>query len=178
MIEDIRSQLSEDERARAYKRIEKMALSVDDFETYADELSTLHRSRRIRTLYLGKVGPTSVIEVAAQEASVRARCTEIITSVSKARYLLDTAMDAFKVHVLTKYKADLAEYRSIRDRENAVRTLLVKGERRISEFDAVIEQAAYVVEDIDKSGYQIKAICEMLNLVINNRDKSNLTQEM
>jgi len=157
--------LAEDEVFIRYKNILRMATRTSGFTTLVEELENLHKGRKSRTLHLKEPSVNRLVDAVLQDASYRSRCVEIIIITSKTQRLLESGIEAIGNHILSKYRDYLADYRTKADKEAVISSILQPAHDKIAEISRIIEIAEYVVEDIDKCAWSMKAIMEGLQLM-------------
>lgn len=154
-----------------YKRLKESFDTVPfyqmDTEKLLDEVKTLHKLRTIRRLNHADDETRlarKVIDASANDASSRARLTEILMVCFKARVTLEAGVEALTDYLLVTYSEELHRYKTKQERERAIKIALAPFNRYIQNVGVLEESTQLVVNDIDKGSYTIKNIVEVLRL--------------
>lgn len=147
--------------------LEKGSFNIDT-KQFVTELSNLHSTREVRKLNRNNLiggSQSQLLDANLQNAAFRSRCVEIKVQCFNTCSNLEEYLDSLKRYIFTKYVDYLKQdYTTQADRKEAVNQVLDNGLRRFKNLKKVITIADLVVEDIDKSGWTIKSILEVLEL--------------
>lgn len=132
-----------------------------DLDNMQSEIESLHLGRKMRNLRLKTLSADKLIDVACQEASSRSRLVEIVLGLTRNFNMLELAHQAATETLISKYYKELPG--STKASKSAfVYDIMSDLKIKLTEFKSVIEIANLVVSDIDKAGFSIKHIVELL----------------
>lgn len=110
----------------------------------------------------------TIIEADMQHAAYRSRATEIRMQCYEVSDLLDQLIKDSREYLLSKYPNELKNsgYTTRDARQNAVDHVLTVFRNRKRELDRVIELSRLVIEDIDKTSYNVSHTIDVLTLSV------------
>lgn len=159
----LRKKLDADETFARYKRIIDNANRVN-LEELLKEAVRLHSTRSVRSLSAKtSVGSKSLSKALSEDQSYRSRIVELIVQIRAEYNPLNVATLAIRDHLNSKYSRELG-VRTVAERESTWRKLTQKGSSRLEELSNAVETLEYVIEDIDKAGYALRNMVDLLQL--------------
>lgn len=160
----LRSMLKADPRYKSFRLVATRAVDPQ-FETWLEEVISLHKSRSIRTL-AGKSSARRIQESGMQDQAYRSRCVEILLHITRNRNHLASALDAIVKYIENEYQAQLSKmgYRT-KTSQRAVCNLLVSSAySKVEHLDSILEMVGLVIEDIDKAAWVVKNAISALEI--------------
>jgi hypothetical protein len=166
-IQRLKLLLKKDESWAKFRR-QMSALWQPEFETQIDEIKTLHLSRSVRSL--NKNFPTAkrIAEAAAQDQSVRSRCTEITINAVVVRNNMHVGMTTIQKYLETRYFDTLKSYgvHGVNDRKNLISALINPYQRKYDRVCTLIEISDLVIADLEAASWMIKHTVEALSVAM------------
>lgn len=153
-----------------YKRLKKAFDTAPLYqlpvESLADEIETLHKTRRIRVLDPNAEGKFAddIIIANTQDQSVRGRLTEIMVQANRVVYKLNKALKTMRYHMLLTFSDELKSFRTIEERRQIVEMVLRPFADYITDMEMLRESATLVVTDIDKGNFSLDKTIKVLEM--------------
>jgi len=147
---------------RAYQSWKRLVVSALDFplNAYEEEMTDIHKHRLVRNPK-GRMSSEKIFKISRQEVMARARIVEMVVSSKKMHYRLATANKACKDFLNSvKY----IKGRTQAERASQIAGIVKKGTDRESEFAAFLASVQYIIDDIDKTYWNLKLQMDALNL--------------
>jgi len=137
-----------------------------DLDKSMREVMSLHLSRTSRNL-LGadRYSPKRLIDASLKDLSNRSRMVEIRVRNDMALSHLREAIKALRRYISTEYADDLKEFSTVDQRRSFVDRIMKSANQLVSEGEALLSTIDQLVTDIDKAGYNIKAVVSCLQLL-------------
>ena len=165
-IEDIKHSLKSDDRWKRYRGIITSVNESFPLESLQQELDTIQRMRKVRTVNLKGVSPQRLLDMSMDEVQHRARLTEILIQAKKESALVDTLLDGMYAYIKGEYSEELKDWKSQADRNSVVERLLSKGYETQSGIASLMETVETLIKDIDQSSFTLTRAANLLELII------------
>lgn len=161
---------------KRYRRLLEMkdnGMFAVDHEKAITEIQSLHSRRSMRTLTsktLLSSFQNSAVDVSLENAAFRSRIVEIKMKFFRLGRSLERHLAKMRNYLASRYASQLkSEFSTVEARKKALDYLLEDFNSISTDFQLVVELADFVIEDIDKAAWSIKAIIEAMALAA--RDK-------
>lgn len=162
LIRDIR----EDPEYKKYKKIVLLVREKLKIEKDKAEALSLHAGRTLRKLHGSKqYSPKALVDAAANEAAARSRLVEMRVQCAIQTDLLHSTVKALRQHVMTSYREELSDFRTVADRAAMLDRVAAGALTTESESQALIKLLDDLVNDIDKSSFHLRAMVDVLKLL-------------
>tara|TARA_Y100001963_G_C6784489_1_gene451859 strand:+ start:1895 stop:2431 length:537 start_codon:yes stop_codon:yes gene_type:complete len=142
------------------------------FSVMRTEIKQLHSGRM-----LSQTRPTSpkfgrkFIEAAQVEVSVRSRLTEMRATLTHIQSDFKSAIDHLHDYLCVKYSDRLRIFKTIKERDRFLTAILRDFYEYLRKIDTLLAEIAFVVEDIDKSGYAMKSMVDLYSVIFKNEGR-------
>jgi len=136
-------------------------------ERFLEEVKQLHMGRKTRQLSgFRKLSPMLVSECSLQDASYRARYTEILAIYLAKSAPLRNNIVSLSTYLQIRYHDYLHDrFSTQKDRGLYIDWLLRKGQQKLNILDTVMEEVGLFIEDIDKASYALKHALDALGMI-------------
>lgn len=165
-IQPLLKEMKEDPK---YKRLKKTFSEHENFrlplDSLLDEIKSIHRDRKVRSL-----NPTDpkfvdkLIIANHDDQGKRSRVTEIMIRSLRAQALLQSAVDSLRFYLLTTFSVELRSFSTKEERTNIVNMALKPFEEFLVDVSVLKESAQLLVNDIDKTAWNLKLSLSALEL--------------
>jgi len=174
-ISRVRRKIKKDKR---YKQMDAaLELNRDKIQTKAwrNEMKVNHQTRSVGKLrvkdpnFFKKMAKACAFEVAA-----RSRLAEMAVVCSEIERSLKSHLDHFSDYVMLTYSADLKLFSTIKERTKLIDTILRDFHTYLDDITSLRTQIYIYIEDIDKTGYAVKNMVSVFEVVIRNEGRINM----
>lgn len=171
-LKEFRSALKEDTKFKRYVSIRDTVIKSVNYEALMDDVERIHKLR-VPSLK-SNIQPRELLSLSMNEASHRARLTEILVRVRRVRADLSTVGDEVWNHAASEYAEHLSDIRTKADRESAVTSCFRIGNEFVARMDALIEVCESAIHDIDQSSYHLNRVASLFELVLRRENLANV----
>lgn len=150
-----------DPEIKRMKRLLKRGAFSLDIEALRHEIDNMHVGRlvrRLKTLEVIQQFQLKFVEAALQNQAYRSRIVEIKLKCYKTSALLGYLLEELRKRLNAEYREKLSAYRTVRERESAIESVLARGLRKMAELDGLIEYGDLVIADIDQASWMLKSV--------------------
>lgn len=152
-----------------YGKFKKIVLKVGEVlkvDKDRNEALALHAGRTSRRLHGTKqYSPKSLIDASLNDLACRSRLVEIRVQCSVQIDLLHDASKAMRHYITTKFYDDLANYKTVGQRNALIDRVVSAALLVESEGSALIKLLDDLINDIDKSSFHLRNMVEALKLL-------------
>lgn len=173
-LELLRRNLAEDRNWRRYSELCRQIQQSYPVKEVEEEILHLHAARTSRKPRQDTTAAI-LLKIAANEIRTRARLSEILVESMKPRRALEALIDLLETYLPTEYSRNFIGLKTKGDRDAIVDALLADGRRIVSRMERVESQVSVVIQDIDKSGYNLRLMGDMLELVARRESIAGIT---
>jgi hypothetical protein len=160
-------ELKADPANKKYRNTIAIVSEKTNLENIKNEVIGLHTARPSRELYKHKMDANKLDNAILRDLSARARMVELRTNLYVHLEIIDTALDAFRDHLLAKYGDEIKSRANNAEERNAfVRRLSSKGHDLRSQYKVLIQIIDKFIEDIDKAGYGLTNAKDLLRIML------------
>jgi hypothetical protein len=152
-----------------YKKFKKILartqerLNVDKDQT---EALSMHAGRTSRRLYGAKqYSPKALIDASLNDLAVRSRLVEVRVQCSIQIDLLHDAIKTIKHYITTQYHTELAKFKTVGQRNALIDRVINEALTVEGGGQALIKLLDDLINDIDKSSFQLRNMLEALKLL-------------
>lgn len=129
------------------------------------EAALHHAQRPLRSMRNKSITIASLLEAQTAETTARSRLTEIHVTLSRDHEQMVTVLEQAEKFFLHRFRTRLQEeYSTDAARRRFIERLLSDFEGQCSEFRSAVQTVKLYIEDIDKSGYAIRNLVELLKM--------------
>ena len=163
----IKSDIRESSDYRKFKRIVTQVEARLNLEKDYEEAQALHSGRTSRKLYGDKrYSPKSLLDASSNDMGARSRLVEIRVRCSKQIDVLKDACDAMKYSMLTNFSSEINKrFTTVGARKAFTETMIARALEVQNEGQAFIKALDSFIEDIDKSGYHLSNMTDILKML-------------
>jgi len=161
---------------KRYKRLIEMrekGMFAVDHERAIKEIESLHLTRNMRTLTVKTLLSSfqhSAIDITLQNSAFRSRVVEIKMKFFKLNRALERHLAKMRNYLASRYASQLkTEFSTMESRKKALDYLLEDFNSISNNFTVVVELADFVIDDIDKAGWSVKAIIEAMAIAAKDK---------
>ena len=149
-----KSQILKDPKIKTALRL---AAKEKSWGEKSSELLAMHSGRKSRTLFNSRnfLKATKISEAAIQDSAYRSRSVEIMLGAMEQQKILERYILRLSDYIQAEYQADLAQFKTVAQRDSAVRSLLEVMHEQLTAVENVIEKSEAVCEDIDKMAWSL-----------------------
>ena len=153
-----------------YKKFRKIVSQVEarlNIDKDFEEAQALHNGRTSRKLFGDRrYSPKSLLDASSNDMSARSRLVEIRVRASKQIDILKEACDAMKYSMLTNFSTEINKrFTTVGARKAFTETMIARALEIQGEGQAFIKALDSFIEDIDKSGYHLSNMTDLLKLL-------------
>lgn len=153
-----------------FKKFRKIVTQVEsrlNVEKDYEEASALHAGRTTRKLYGDKrYAPKSIIDASSNDMAARSRLVEIRVRCSRQIDVLHDACKAMKHSMLTNFSTEINKrFTTVGARTAFAETMIARALEIQHEGQSLIKVLDSLIEDIDKSGYHLSNLTDVLKLL-------------
>jgi len=136
-----------------------------DGKKYQNEINSMHRKRKSRSMLDKNMSPKSLRKVIAQESAYRSRIVSIMLECKQVHSWLNKLRQSTIIRVINddEYCRSMPVTTKT-DRTIYLTHVLDKKTSLIDDLANTIETANYVIEDIDKAAWGLKQIAQTFEL--------------
>lgn len=148
-----------------YKKVCNMleTAKIIDLDNIQSEIETLHSGRKMRNMTLRRTSVNRLISASYQEAATRSRLVELVVTITRNYNMLELAYQAATESLISKFYKELPG--STKASKSAfVNDVMSELKIRLTEFKSVIEIANLIIADIDKCGFSLKHVVDLLQI--------------
>lgn len=144
-----------------------------DVESFRKEVVNAHVHRPIKSLDLRKARQLEkVIDANLKDQGTRSRLVEIMITCRKVHNEITRQLDSVREMLMLRYRSSMGVYRSREDRVKLINYGLFKEVNKyLTELEQLEDNILLIVEDIDKAGYTLQRLVNMLNLTVDRNAK-------
>ena len=154
------------------KMLEQSVYSVD-FQAYEDEIVTIQKTRMIRSTnekQFARQFEETIIGNSLENTRNRARLSELHLELSLKANKLRSHMKDMQKYLSATYGGQLRKaFKTVKEREVAIDSLLHEASSRLSEFESLIKTIEFILVDIDKAGFGLNQIISTAEIKSRNR---------
>jgi hypothetical protein len=167
----IKSDIRESSDYKRFKKIVQQVQARLNIEKDTEEALALHAGRTSRKLYGDKrYSPKSLLDASSNDMGARSRLVEIRVRYSKQIDVLHEACKAMKHSMLTNFADSIsAKFKTVGARNSFTETMIASALEVQHEGDALIKLLDTLIEDIDKTGYHLSNMTDILKLLENSK---------
>jgi len=136
-----------------------------DGKKYQNEINSMHRKRKARSMLDKNISPKTLRNVIAQEIAYRSRIVSIMLECKQVHSWLSKLRQSTIIRVIND--EDYCKGMPVTtktDRKDYLSFVLDKKTTLIYDLNNTVETANYVIEDIDKSAWGLKQIAQTFEL--------------
>lgn len=153
-----------------YKKFRKIVTQVEsrlNVEKDYEEAQALHSGRTSRKLYGDKrYSGKSLIDASSNDMAARSRLVEIRVKVSRQIDILHDACKAMKHSMLTNFSEEINKrFTTVGARAAFAETMIARALEIQTEGAGLVKVLDSLIEDIDKSGYHLSNMADVLKLL-------------
>lgn len=153
-----------------YKKFRKIVVQIEsrlNIDKDFEEAQSLHAGRTSRQLFGDKrYSPKSLLDASSNDMGSRSRLVEIRVRCSRQIDILHDACKAMKQSMLTNFSAEIgAKFKTVGDRLAFVETMMANALEVERSGQAFLKVLDTLIEDIDKSGYHLSNMTDILKLL-------------
>lgn len=157
-----------------FKKFRKIVQQVQarlNIEKDTAEALALHAGRTSRKMFGDKrFSPKALLEAASNDMGSRSRLVEIRVRYSKQIDVLHEACKAIKHSMLTNFSERINErFKTVGARNSFTETMIATALEIQHEGDALLKLLDTLIEDIDKTGYHLSNMTDILKLLDNSK---------
>lgn len=163
----IKQDIRETQDYKKFKRIVTQIESRLNIDKDYEEALSLHAGRTSRKLYGDKrYSPKSLLDASSNDMGSRSRLVEIRVRCSKQIDILHDACKAMKHSMLTNFSEQIgARFKTVGDRQAFAETMMAQALEVERNGQGFIKLLDSLIEDIDKSGYHLSNMTDILKLL-------------
>jgi len=163
----IKQDIRESQDFRKFKKIVAQVESRLNVEKDYEEAQALHSGRTSRKLYGDKrYSGKSIIEASSNDMAARSRLVEIRVKASRQIDVLHDACKAMKHSMLTNFSDEINKrFTTVGARTAFAETMIARALEIQTEGAGLIKVLDSLIEDIDKSGYHLSNMADVLKLL-------------
>ncbi len=174
MVDLFSQAIKKDKRLIKLKKMISAGAFAIDTERHILELKTMLTTRKIRRLQYKDVVSHQqkyIIEAALQNQASRSRSVEIKTECNKITMTLSNTLRDLSNYLKVKYKHLMitSGYKNVSSQKEAINTSFIFIQRHIDRINIVEKICDMLIEDIDKSGFLIKALIDVLSINVRGK---------
>jgi hypothetical protein len=163
LISDIRA----DSEYKKFKLIVQKVRERLNIDKDRSEALSMHAGRTSRRLHGTKqYSPKSLIDASLNDLACRARLVEIRVQCSIQTDLLQDAVKAIKHYITTEFVDELAEYKTVGQRNSLIDRVVASAISTQGEAQALIKLLDDLITDIDKASYSLRLMSDALKLIM------------
>lgn len=131
-------------------------------ESYEKEIETYHKARTIQRLNSRSSDfIDTVVEAVTTDISTRSRLTFLGLQCIKSSKSLELAVNSLSDYILSNYSEKIKKLAStISERQKLIDAAMKEFKHYIIRVESLKSQVDYVIQDIDKSSFQMKMIVD------------------
>ena len=163
----IKQDIRESQDFRKFKKIVAQVESRLNVEKDYEEAQALHSGRTSRKLYGDKrYSGKSIIEASSNDMAARSRLVEIRVKASRQIDVLHDACKTMKHSMLTNFSDEINKrFTTVGARTAFAETMIARALEIQTEGAGLIKVLDSLIEDIDKSGYHLSNMADVLKLL-------------
>ena len=165
-LRELREQLDDDSTFQRYRRIRQAAQASLPYDSLCEEIKQIQTLRQARSFARNKYDPKELLAVSMDEVSHRARLTEIMVACHRQHADLENLISAVWGHIATNFQDCLTDFRTKGDKETAIGTCFVTGNKMLANLSSLITQCELVIKEIDQTSFHLTRTANLLELVI------------
>jgi hypothetical protein len=153
-----------------YKRFKRIVAQVEtrlNIEKDYEEAQSLHAGRTSRKLYGDRrYSPKSLLDASSNDMGARSRLVEIRVRCSKQIDILHDACKAMRHSMLTNFSEQINKrFTTVGARTAFTDTMIARALEIQNEGQSLLKVLDALIEDIDKSGYHLSNMTDVLKLL-------------
>lgn len=174
-LQRVRKTIRKDPRFKKMKQVLELNRDRIKTDAWRKEMKLNHQQRSVGNLsvkdprFHKKMASACMFEVAA-----RSRLAEMAVVCSEIEQVLKNHLKHFADYVLLSYSAELKVFSTIKERTKLIDTILRPFEEYLDDISSLKTQIYIYIEDIDKTGYAVKNIVSVFEVVIRNEGRVNM----
>ena len=164
----VRAIIKKDKR---YKRFDELCATNTDWHIPYDEwrleCRSLHSGRKVKRLKTSSAKfARQLVSAVANETAVRSRLTEMLVQCTTVHAQISRHLDALTDWLTIEYAQEMSRVaKTIKEREAFVNDLMAAHRKQMFEVGNLIEEVKFYIQDIDKTGYAVKAMAEVFTAI-------------
>ena len=171
----VKKKIRSDKRFKQMKSVLELNRDRIKTEAWRKEMKLNHQERSVGKLkvkdpnFFKKMAKACAFEVAA-----RSRLAEMAVVCSDIERALDSHLKHFSDYVMLTYSADLKLFSTIKERTKLIDSILRPFNEYLDDISSLKTQIYIYIEDIDKTGYAVKNMVSVFEVVIRNEGRVNM----